>query len=80
MFKSSPPGAKVWVNGSGTGLMAGAGRSVRSTLSPGSYKVGMGIDGPEQSTTVTVKAGVATEVKCDLFGACCSIKSAGACN
>lgn len=80
VFKSSPPGAKVWVDGSSTGLMAGSGATVRRTLAPGSYRVGMGIDGPEQTVTVTVGDGRATEVRCDLFGGGCSTKAAGGCN
>jgi len=80
VLQSSPPGAKIWIDGSATGLMAASGSSVRKTLSPGTHTVGMGIDGPELTVSVTVGDGAATAVKCDLFGGMCTKKAAGACN
>jgi hypothetical protein len=48
-------------------------------LAAGSYRVGMGIDTPDQVLTVTVKAGATTVVRCDLFAGQCTQKAGGAC-
>jgi len=82
VFKSSPPGARVWLGGAETGLMAGSGSAVRKSMDGGRYTVGMGIDGPELSTTVTVEPDVVTEVRCDLLGGsgCTSQVTARACD
>jgi eukaryotic-like serine/threonine-protein kinase len=80
VFRSTPPGASVWLSGAATGLHASSSGAARREVQPGTYEVGMGIDGPEQSTRVTVEQGQRATVTCNLLGGGCTVASApGAC-
>ncbi len=80
VFRSTPPGASVWLGGAATGLHAGSSASVSRELKAGTYSVGMGIDSPEQSTSVRLEAGQRATVTCNLMGGGCTVaKAAGGC-
>ena len=80
MLRSTPPGASVWLGGDATGLHAGSSGALLADLHPGSYQVGMGIDGPEQTTAVQVGAGQRSTVTCNLLGGGCTVdQTSGAC-
>jgi eukaryotic-like serine/threonine-protein kinase len=80
VFRSSPPGAAVWLDGGSTGLLAASSGSTPRSAKAGGHEVGMGIAAPEQTLRVTVQAGHTTTVTCNLLGSGCTAStSAGGC-
>ena len=80
VFRSTPPGASVWLGGAATGLHAASSSAVSKEVKVGTYTVGMGIDAPEQSTSVRVEAGQQATVTCNLFSGGCQVaRISGAC-
>ncbi len=69
ILTSRPGGARVWLNGQPRTMRASSKMGSRLSRKSGSVTVGMGMTAETVSTTVTLRAGQASQVSCDLMGA-----------